>query len=125
LQNELDIAETGSFLQDFLTINDIQPTAIDAVVLGYNGDKQDDLFYATIQQALPTATPLYYKQLSGQFDSCSAFGLAVAAFVLKQQTVPSILHWGEKNSSQTTWKNILLYSRYKGRDHSLVFVRAC
>ncbi|WP_165384717.1 beta-ketoacyl synthase N-terminal-like domain-containing protein [Sphingobacterium corticibacterium] len=125
LQNELDIAETGSFLQDFLTTNDIQPTTIDAVVLGYNGDEQDDLFYIAIQQILPFATPLYYKQLSGQFDSCSAFGLTVAASVLQQQTVPSMLYWNDKSLPKTVWKNILIYNHYRGKDHSLVFVRAC
>src|SRR5690606_36253827 len=125
LQNELDISETASFLQDFLATNDIPPTAIDAVVLGYNGDKQDDLFYIAIQQILPFATPLYYKQLSGQFDSCSAFGLAVAASVLQQQTIPSILYWKDKNMPKTAWKNILIYNHYRGKDHALVFVRAC
>ncbi|WP_187443953.1 beta-ketoacyl synthase N-terminal-like domain-containing protein [Sphingobacterium phlebotomi] len=125
LKNELEVPETASFLQGFLATNDLPSSAIDAVILGYNGDKQDDLFYAAIQHMLPSAVPLYYKHLSGQFDSCSAFGLMVAAFVLKQQTVPPILHWNEKNPSKTTWKNILIYSQYKGKDHSLVFVSAC
>jgi len=125
LQNELDIPEAGSFLQDFLTTNDIQPTAIDAVILGYNGDENDDLFYNALQQELPLATPLYYKHLSGQFDSCSAFGLTAAAFILKYQTIPPVLYWNEKNPAKTTWKNILIYNHYRGKDHTLVLVRAC
>lgn len=125
LQNELDIPEAGSFLQDFLTTNDIQPTAIDAVILGYNGDENDDLFYNALQQELPLTTPLYYKHLSGQFDSCSAFGLAAAAFILKYQTIPPVLYWNEKNPAKTTWKNILIYNHYRGKDHTLVLVRTC
>jgi len=125
LQNELEVSETASFLQDFLVANNFRPEDIDAVILGYNGDEKDDLFYNALQQELPLATPLYYKHLSGQYDSCSAFGLAAAAFVLKYQTVPPILYWNEKNPPKTTWKNILLYNQYKGKDHSLVVVRAC
>lgn len=125
LRNELEVPEAASFLQDFLTANDLRPDDLDAVILGYNGDEQDDLFYSTIQQTLPSVTPLYYKHLSGQFDSCSAFGLAAAAFILKYQTVPPVLYWNEKNPAKTTWKNILLYNQYKGKDHSLVIVRAC
>src|SRR5690606_29126030 len=92
LRNELDVPEAASFLQDFLVTNDLPSSAIDAVILGYNGDEQDDVFYSAIQHMLPSAVPLYYKHLSGQFDSCSAFGLAAAAFVLKQQTVPPMLY---------------------------------
>ncbi|NGM65721.1 beta-ketoacyl synthase chain length factor [Sphingobacterium sp. SGR-19] len=125
LQNELEVSETTSFLKDFLTTNDLRPGDLDAVILGYNGDEQDDLFYSAVQQTLPSATPLYYKHLSGQFDSCSAFGLAAAAFILKYQTVPPVLYWNEKNPAKTAWKNILLYNQYKGKDHSLVVVRAC
>lgn len=125
LQNELEVSETTSFLKDFLSTNDLRPDDLDAVILGYNGDEQDDLFYSAIQQTLPSGTPLYYKHLSGQFDSCSAFGLAAAAFILKYQTVPPIMYWNEKNPAKTTWKNILIYNQYKGKDHSLVFVRAC
>ncbi|PRD53920.1 beta-ketoacyl synthase chain length factor [Sphingobacterium gobiense] len=125
LQNELEGSQMRSFLQDFLTTKDLHPEDIDAVILGYNGDENDDLFYDALWQELPLATPLYYKHLSGQYDSCSAFGLMVAAFVLKQQTVPSILYWNEKIPPNTTWKNILIYNQYKGKDHSLVVVRAC
>lgn len=125
LQNELEVSAIAPFLQDFLAKNNLQQADIDAVIFGYNGDEQDDLFHDALQQELPSAVPLYYKHLSGQFDSCSAFGLMVAAFVLKQQTVPSILYWNDNHRPKTTWKNILIYNQYKGKDHSLVFVSAC
>ncbi|WP_165792998.1 beta-ketoacyl synthase N-terminal-like domain-containing protein [Sphingobacterium haloxyli] len=125
LQNDLEPSEVSSFLQSFIATNDLRPDDMDAVILGYNGDEQDDLFYSAIQLELPAATSLYYKHLSGQFDSCSAFGLAAAAFVMKYQTVPPVLYWNEKNYPKTTWRNILLYNQYQGKDHALVFVRAC
>lgn len=125
LKNELERNELDPFLQRFLTMNSLSPDDIDAVILGYNGDKNEDIYYVTLQQALPTSAPLYYKHLSGQFDSCSAFSLAVAAFVLKHQAVPSVLHWEDRIPPECGWKNILLYNQYRGADHSLVLVRAC
>lgn len=125
LRNELETSETASFLYDFLNSNNLSATDIDAVMLGYNGDTDDDVYYRAVQHALPQATPLYYKQLSGQFDTCSAFALATAAYILKQQAIPPLLYWEEGLPQQTSLKNIVLYNQYRGSDHSLMLVRAC
>lgn len=125
LKNELEKCEIEPFLERFLTINGLSTNDIDAVILGYNGDNNDDIYYTTLQQSLPISVPLYYKHLSGQFDSCSALSLAVAAFVLKHQAIPPILYWEDGVPPERGWKNILLYNQYRGKDHSLVLVRTC
>ena len=123
--NELNITETTSFLSDFLDANGVDVMDIDAVLLGYNGDTSDDLYYSAMQQLIPLATPLYYKHLSGQFDTASGFGLMTAAYLLKCQSVPSILHWSEPIETKERWNHILLYNQCRGRDHSLTLITTC
>lgn len=127
IKNELETSGLDLFLKRFLDENHAQPTDIDAVILGYNGDPDGDAIYATLSCMVPSATPLYYKHLTGQFDSCSAFGLATAAFILKHQIVPPVLHWDDVPvyPSGKKWKNILLYNQCSGKDHSFILVRAC
>lgn len=124
-ENEMDVVDISTFISDFLRMNNLGMDDIDAAILGYNGDETDHAYYTAAQDVLPRAEALYYKHLSGQFDTCSAFSLAVAAFVLKQQVVPPVLCWEDKVLRVADYKNVLLYNQYRGKDHSLILVRKC
>ena len=104
----------------FLKNNNLQPADIDVLILGYNGDAQTDVFYKKLSKSFPETQQLYYKHLSGEYNTASAFGLWTAAKVLKLQQIPDIL----KVNSQPGihYKKILLYNQYKGIDHSFTLI---
>lgn len=124
IQHRLGDSGLSTFIRDFLTANALHASDVDTLLLGYNGDLQEDSYYATVEEILPHASPLYYKHLSGQYDSCSAFGLAVAASILRNQRVPNSLHWRENHAVQQP-QTILVYNQLKGKDHALILIQAC
>ena len=124
LQHSLDHTELPTFVEDFLTQQKIDKGQIDAIVLGINGDREYDKFYDVFGRTFGEIPTLYYKHLTGQYDTSSAFALAVAARVLKDQGIPDILYWNNHKISNSL-TNILVYNQFNGKDHSLILVRAC
>ncbi len=119
--NRLSIEEVDSKIAEFMAINSIDVDQIDAVIFGYNGDAETDLYYSHVAKGQFVNVPqLYYKHLCGEFNTSSAFGIGVGANVLKRQQIPNVLSVnGLLNSS---YKHILLYNQYKGLDHSFVLL---
>ena len=108
----------------FLKRNGVSIDAIDAVVLGNNGDVAYDIFYNELQSGVFTNTQqLCYKHLFGEFNTVSSFGLWIASKVLKTQKTPAVLR--VNSIEPKTYKNILLYNQYRGENHSLVLIGAC
>ncbi len=124
IQHRLDNSDLSSFISDFLKANALFANDLDVLLLGYNGDPQGDSYYAAVEDLFPHASPLYYKHLSGQYDSCSAFALAAAAAVLRDQRIPGCLTWREQSFDQQP-KTILVYNQLKGKDHALILIQAC
>ncbi|GHE40647.1 beta-ketoacyl synthase chain length factor [Sphingobacterium griseoflavum] len=124
IQHRVDRAELPDFVAQFLERNTLAAADVDALLLGYNGDSASDSYYVAFEALFPQAASLYYKHLSGQYDACSAFGLAAAASVLQQRHIPSRLKWKD-NTAPGPLKTVLLYNQLKGKDHALTLIRAC
>ena len=120
LQKEEDEFKIIAFLNsNNLTINDI-----DAVILGYNGDVDSDLYFKKLSNSTFLNTPqIYYKHLSGEYDTASAFGLWIGAKIIKTQTIPEIIKVNTVEKS--TYKTILLYNQRNGIDHSFILISKC
>ncbi len=122
--NKLAVDEVESKIQNFLKANNLQISNIDAVVLGYNGDVAFDGYYKNLSENLFSNTPqVYYKHLSGEYNTASAFGLWVASKIIKTQQIPSVLK--VKALEKNEYKTILLYNQYKGLDHSFTLLSRC
>ncbi|MBP8850189.1 MAG: beta-ketoacyl synthase chain length factor [Breznakibacter sp.] len=120
-ENSIKISELESKMVEFLSLNALTVEQIDAVVLGFNGDVETDLFYRNLTGGLFKDIPqLYYKHLCGEFNTSSAFGIALGANLLKRQQIPSVL--SVNNLSRKCYKRVLLYNQYKGADHSFVLL---
>ncbi|WP_294278374.1 beta-ketoacyl synthase N-terminal-like domain-containing protein [uncultured Chryseobacterium sp.] len=120
ITNTLKTEETSAFITEFLAHNHIAPQEIDAVILGFSGDAASDMFYTEAMKVFPDSALLYYKHLSGEFNTSSGFSLFMACHILKDQQVPEIMmvNTVKKNGI----KNVLLYNHLKGHDHSLVLL---
>ncbi|NOQ91392.1 MAG: 3-oxoacyl-ACP synthase [Flavobacteriaceae bacterium] len=101
-ENEIEIKA-----QQFLKDNSLQVTDVDIIILGNNGDIDFDIFYKNLQNKIFKNTQqLYYKHLTGEYNTVSAFGLWTACKLIKSQNIPEILKLNNKESISIN--NILL-----------------
>lgn len=123
IQNELNIDEVESFITSFLDKNHLKIHDIDVVVLGNNGDINFDTYYTAVGSLFDQIPQVYYKHLSGEFNTASAFGFWVAALILKNQAIPQVV---KMNSiEKANFSKVLLYNQFQGKDHSLVLLSKC
>jgi len=122
--DELKENEVEEKLQDFLERNSLNISDIDVVILGVNGDANYNSFYENlIAKSFPDTQQLYYKHLSGEYNTVSAFGLWTACKLIKSQKIPVTLKLNHKKVSSI--KHILLYNQYLGKSHSFTLLSSC
>ncbi|MBL4745643.1 MAG: beta-ketoacyl synthase chain length factor [Flavobacteriaceae bacterium] len=108
----------------FLATNNLTVAEIDVVVLGINGDKDFQDFYSGFQQTLFKNTQqLYYKHLSGEYNTASAFGLWMAANICKTKSIPAVTKLN--NKPENGIKKVLLYNQFRGENHSFTLIESC
>jgi hypothetical protein len=123
LFNDLQNTEIEGFISSFLNLNNIKIELIDAVVLGNNGDAQFDGYYNVANTIFSKTPQVYYKHLSGEYNTVSSFGLWVASKILKTQQIPQAIKMNDITNKSYTY--VLLYNQYRGKDHSLILLKKC
>jgi 3-oxoacyl-(acyl-carrier-protein) synthase len=93
---------------------------IDFVLTGKNGDPLNDAVYNTIYDSLPQ---LSYKQFSGEYFTASAFGIALAAKILKTQTIPK--SYFEIKEIKQPIRHILFHQHFHNQAHALILLSSC
>lgn len=120
ISNKVELNKVQDFIQNFLTQNNLSNNDIDAVVLGFSGDADSDIYYTKSMDLFPDSSQLYYKHLSGEFNTASGFSIFMACHILKEQQIPEIMMINEAKRENV--KNILLYNHLAGNDQSLVLL---
>lgn len=112
--------EIETFLNDFLLENELSPDEVDALVFGCDPFEQDD-FYTFVKSCFIAETPLIqFKNISGESFTASSFGLHLAAATIHSgKIVPEALVSGE---TERPLKRILIYTHYKGFNHTLTLI---
>ncbi|MBV8325830.1 beta-ketoacyl synthase N-terminal-like domain-containing protein [Chryseobacterium sp.] len=118
--NTLEPDHIQNCIIDFLTRNQLSGNDIDVVILGFSGDATSDIYYAEAMDLFPDSAILYYKHLSGEFNTASGFSMFTACHILKEQQIPEIMMINQVNKNEV--KNILLYNHLAGHDHSLILL---
>ncbi len=121
LINELEHDETEKFIGEFLQKNGLEFSEIDAVILGFSGDAKSDHFYREAQKILDESVQLYYKHLSGEFNTANGFAFFIASHILKKQTIPDVMKINR--IEKTEINNILIYDHLLGIDHGLILLK--
>ncbi|WP_394666147.1 beta-ketoacyl synthase N-terminal-like domain-containing protein [uncultured Chryseobacterium sp.] len=121
ITNKLDLEETQQFIEDFLAKNNLTNKDIDAVILGFSGDVKSDVYYKNATGLFENSALLYYKHLSGEFNTASGFSTFMACHILKNQEIPEVMLINDLKKEEI--KNILLYNHLEGNDHSLVLLK--
>lgn len=113
-----------SVLENFLSENGLTTIEVDIAILGNNGDADYDHYYTIVSEGIFKNTPqLYYKHLSGEFDTAASFGFWLASKILKSQSIPEAVKLNAIEPD--TIKTIVLYNQYRGENHTLTLLRQC
>ena len=118
--NNLEPEEIKKFIEDFLVKNKLKNEDIDAVILGFSGDSKSDVYYKNASELFQNSSLLYYKHLSGEFNTASGFSTFMACHILKNQMIPEVMMINDVKKEGI--KTILLYNHFGGKDHSLVLL---
>jgi len=78
------------------------------------------MYYTKAMELFPDSAQLYYKHLSGEFNTASGFSTFMACHILKEQQIPEVMMINAEKKESI--KNILLYNHLAGDDHSLVLL---
>ena len=118
--NKVELEKTQPFVEEFLAKNNLTNQDIDAVILGFSGDSESDVYYKNASELFQDSSLLYYKHLSGEFNTASGFSTFLACHILRNQDIPEVMKINSVDKKDI--KNILLYNHLGGNDHSLVLL---
>jgi 3-oxoacyl-(acyl-carrier-protein) synthase len=109
-------------LNTMLNKSNITMEHIDTVVMGINGDMENDHVYKEVYSCLFPDKPLvWYKHIFGESYTASGLGMYVAANILQKKHIPQhLLH--TKNVEISALRNILVYNHFQNKDHSLTLL---
>ncbi|RZJ39694.1 MAG: 3-oxoacyl-ACP synthase, partial [Chryseobacterium sp.] len=79
-----------------------------------------DVYYKNASELFQETSLLYYKHLSGEFNTASGFSTFLACHILRNQDIPDMMKINSVDKKDI--KNILLYNHLGGNDHSLVLL---
>lgn len=108
----------------FLAKEGLSPADIDVVLTGKNGDTRNDAVYDFLPGMFGDSIIANYKHLCGEYPTSSAFGLWMAANVVKEQVVPAVAVQKASNTGKKPRK-VLFYNHYQNVYHSLMLLSAC
>ncbi|OIV42509.1 beta-ketoacyl synthase N-terminal-like domain-containing protein [Flavobacterium johnsoniae] len=119
--NTLEENEIETEISSFLKSNNLEISDVDVLVLGFDGNADFENYYKNLAENTFAQTPvLYYKHLSGEYDTASAFAFWMASKILKTQEIPEII---KVNSvTKPAYKTILLYNQLNGKNHSFTLL---
>lgn len=116
--NNADLLRSN--LQNFLQQNLAPGETIDLLISGENGDNRYIHYYETVERLLPeSVTIARFKHMSGEYPTASAIALWLAGEILQRQDIPAHII---KRAGVSSYKNILIYNNFKGRQHGWLLV---
>lgn len=123
VQNKVETNALHDFIIRFLQKNQLTKEAIDVIVLGYNADKRQQAVYSEVSGMFSDIPQVYYKHISAEYDTASAFGVKVAAEIVQQQKIVPEVKWNDCPEKEIT--HVLLFNQYLDKDFSLVLLKKC
>ncbi|HVI43273.1 MAG TPA: beta-ketoacyl synthase chain length factor [Chitinophaga sp.] len=91
----------------------------DLIITGRNGDSNYEHYYREVDACFPALTQVPFKHLCGEYDTAGAFGLWLAAGILKAQQLPG--QWYPMPLQLPAHINsILFYNHFQGEQHVIM-----
>lgn len=96
---------------------------IDLAITGKSGDTANDSVYDSIYTNSMNLPQLNYKQFSGEYFTASAFGIVLAAKLLKHQAIPENKDLNEHINKPI--RRILFHQHFHNQAHALILLSVC
>ncbi len=117
-----DFSQLQDKLIHLLQKQQLSLTAIDALVLGVNGDSRTDDWYREFRELFDPAVPAFsFKNISGEYPTASAFGVWLGSEILLGRRIPRELVL--THPPQKPVRTLLVYNHYKAVQHSFILLR--
>lgn len=96
---------------------------IDLVISGINGDNRINAVYMDfLNENLKSAQHCYYKHLTGEYDTASAFSLWLADQIIRTQKVPDYLKINKKSDARQKINHILIHHFKQPSENAFILV---
>lgn len=110
-------SKPDNVLIEFLASVNLIPEDIDVVLLGKNGNVDEDFIYdSVIQNMFDKSTLCWYKHLCGEYETVSAFAMLLAANLLRSQVIPEYIKLTQITKKEL--KNVLIIQHRFNRNLS-------
>lgn len=97
-------------------------SGIDLLVLGSNGDREDEGVYTCILGAFDDALPVMaFKHLCGEYETAGGFALWMLHQWSQGMDLPDSVWW-RQGAKQEKPKKILYYNHYRGINHNVLLL---
>lgn len=107
-------------VDDFLSSNQLGPEDIDMLVLGLNGDKNDQVFYEQCLAGFSVQIPVMaYKHLCGEFETSGIFALYLLQQMAKDISLPDVI-WFRAPKTLQKPKRVLFYNVFRALEHNYI-----
>jgi 3-oxoacyl-[acyl-carrier-protein] synthase II len=111
-------------IQSFLAKHALNKDNIDLILLGRNGDVQNDKIYGHLQQSIFNDIPAAnYKHLCGEYPTAISFAMWLGAQLLKDGSIPKVI--SVQPQINTSIKRVLIYNHYQHQYHTLILLGKC
>lgn len=111
-------------VDDMLSTVGMHISDIDAVVLGVNGNKDNDIHYRNLIDIFEGVPAIQYKHLFGECFSASALGVYVAATCLKNALIPEHLFIDNRDKRDIRPKSIIIFNQSDGKNYSIILLKS-
>jgi len=108
-------------VRQFLKKTNTPLAAIDALVLGYNGDNRFDFRYDELAEQFNDTSIFSYKNLIGDSPTANSFALWLSCSILEGKEIPKEVYYKETDKEI---KSILIYNHYNNIQHSFILMRS-
>lgn len=116
--------EIKADIEKFILRQGLSIDAIDAVILGNNGDAKYDDYYRNLQSSIfSNIEQLCYKHLIGDYYVASSFGFWLGCKIFETNRIPAIVKVNEVVAKK--YDTVLLYNQYRGKNHSIALLQRC
>ncbi len=116
-----DYADISIGVDNILNQNNIDINDIDAVMMGMNGDVEQDKWYnKLIEERFANKAILSFKNLVGDYQTSSAFALKMSNDILQGVSYSDNIFYKNKNNKKIN--SILIYNHFRESQHSLILI---
>ncbi len=96
---------------------------VDMMILGLNGNSDDEKHYQHIINSVPEQMPVMaFKHLCGEYETSGSFAVWLVCQLLQQKNLPEETWYRSPAEAHFKPKKIVYYNHYRGLNHNVILL---